>query len=68
MRTPRPAEEVITALAEQGILAGINAGKWYSGMDDCLIIAMTEKRTDEEVDRLINGLKKMTVNNAVSQM
>ena len=68
VRTPLPADVIIRALAEQGILAGISAGRWYAGMDDCLIIAMTEKRTNEEIDLLVDSLKKMAVNNAVSQM
>ncbi len=58
VRTPIPAKDVIENMAGKDILAGINAGRWYKEMDDCLIVALTEKRTDEEIAALVSGLKE----------
>ncbi len=66
VKTPKPAEEIILSLVEKRILPGIDAGRWFNGMDDCLIIAATEKRTDEEIDRLISGLKEWAMVNVLS--
>ena len=36
-----------------GILAGVPLGRWYPSLSDCLLIAVTEKRTKEQIDRLV---------------
>ncbi|RKX25266.1 MAG: aminomethyl-transferring glycine dehydrogenase subunit GcvPA [Candidatus Zixiibacteriota bacterium] len=59
VRTPRPASEIISALTERGLLAGADAGRWYSSMKDCLIVALTEKRTDAEISALAKGLSEL---------
>jgi glycine dehydrogenase subunit 1 len=33
-------------------LAGVPLGRWYPQLDDCLLVAVTERRTKEEIDRL----------------
>ncbi len=66
VKTPKPAEEIILSLVEKRILPGIDAGRWFKGMDDCLIIAATEKRTDQEISRLVEGLKEWAMINVLS--
>ena len=64
VRTPGPAQEIILALQEKQLLPGINAGRWFKGLDDCLIVAATEKRTNDEINRLgasLGELKKSGV-------
>ncbi|MCH7691758.1 MAG: glycine dehydrogenase, partial [candidate division Zixibacteria bacterium] len=68
LRTPVPAKKVIETLVAQNILPGINAGNWYSGLDDCLIVAATEKRTETEIDKLVEGLKELSVSGVLSSM
>ncbi len=68
IKTPHPAAEIVMAMTKEGILPGIDAGRWYPDMQDCLIVALTEKRTDEEIERLVCSLEKMAVNDVVSQM
>ena len=51
-RTPVPAREVIAAARERGVHPGYALGRDYEGMDDVLLVALTEKRTVEDVDRL----------------
>jgi glycine dehydrogenase subunit 1 len=34
------------------IFAGVPLGRWYPQLADCLLVAVTEKRTKAEIDRL----------------
>lgn len=68
VRTPRPVEEIILDLVNESILPGIDAGRWYDGLDDCLVVALTEKRTDAEINRLVSGLKERSHSGVVSRM
>jgi glycine dehydrogenase subunit 1 len=51
-RLPRPAREVVRAARERGVHPGYALGRDYPGMDDVLLVALTEKRTPADVDRL----------------
>ena len=68
VKTPVPARKIIDSMAAKNILPGIDAGKWYRGLDDCLIIAATEKRTDADISRLVEGLKELKVSGVLSSM
>ncbi len=35
-----------------GIFAGLPLGRWYPELQDCLLVAVTEKRTKAEIDKL----------------
>jgi glycine dehydrogenase subunit 1 len=56
VRLGRPAQEVIRTAREQGVHPGYALGRDYPGMDDVLLVALTEKRTPEEIDRLAKVL------------
>ncbi len=56
VETPVPAREIIDQLADQGIIAGVDLESL--GMGSGLLIAVTEKRTQNEMDQLIEGLKQ----------
>ncbi len=45
-------EEKLAAALEQGIFAGVPLRTWYPELGDCLLVAVTEKRTRKEIDRL----------------
>ena len=51
-RTPIPAREVVQRARERGVHPGYALGRDYEGMDDVLLVALTEKKTVEDVDRL----------------
>lgn len=51
VRLPTDADEVRDALLERGILAGFPLGLHYPDRKDCLLVAVTEVRTREEIDR-----------------
>jgi glycine dehydrogenase subunit 1 len=56
VRVGRSAKEAIRAARAQGVHPGYALGRDYPGMDDTLLIAVTEKRTTEEIDRLAEVL------------
>lgn len=57
VRTPGPASKVVSTLAEKGLLVGPALGRFYPEMDDCFLVAVTERRTREEMDRLCRELE-----------
>jgi glycine dehydrogenase subunit 1 len=52
----RPVDEVLRDASNAGIAAGYAVGRDYPELSDCLLIAVTEKRTREEIDRLVEVL------------
>ena len=45
-------EELIAAGLRQNIFAGVPLKTWCPELADCLLVAVTEKRTKSEIDRL----------------
>jgi glycine dehydrogenase subunit 1 len=58
-RTPIPAREVVRRVREQGVHPGYALGRDYEGMDDVLLVALTEKRTLEDIERLAGVLEEV---------
>jgi glycine dehydrogenase subunit 1 len=58
-RTPIPAREVIRRARERGVHPGYALGRDYEGLDDVLLVALTEKKTIEDVDRLAEVLQEV---------
>jgi glycine dehydrogenase subunit 1 len=56
VRVGRPARDAIREARERGIHPGYSLGRDYHGLDDALLVAVTEKRTPEEIDRLAEVL------------
>jgi glycine dehydrogenase subunit 1 len=56
VRVGRNAREVVRAARERGVHPGYALGRDYEGMDDVLLVAVTEKRTTEEIDLLADVL------------
>lgn len=54
---PMPASEVIGRLIERGIAPGLPLGRFYPGMDDLMLIAVTEKRTKFEIGLLAENVE-----------
>jgi glycine dehydrogenase subunit 1 len=62
VRLPRPAAEVVEALAARGVLAGVPVSRFYPGNErvaDLLLVAATEMTTEEDMERLEAGLRKV---------
>jgi glycine dehydrogenase subunit 1 len=58
IRLPRSPERVVARLARDRILAGVPLKAFDRKLGDCLLVAVTEKRTREEIDRLVGALAK----------
>lgn len=59
LKLPVPAAQVIDALLEEGILAGLDLGRYYPDMDDVILVCATEKRTDSEMIRYRDALSEV---------
>ncbi len=56
LRLPKSPERVAARLAKAGILAGVPLKAFDRRLADCLLVAVTEKRTKEEIDQLVDAL------------
>ena len=56
VRVGRPAKSAIGDARAGGINPGYALGRDYAGLDDALLVAVTEKRTTAEIDRLVEVL------------
>jgi glycine dehydrogenase subunit 1 len=48
--------EVLSAALDAGFLAGVPLSQWYPELNDCFLVAVTEKRTKAEIDALVKAL------------
>ncbi len=55
----RPADEVVRAARELGVHPGYALRRDYAGLEDALLVCVTEKRTPEDVERLAAVLAKV---------
>jgi glycine dehydrogenase subunit 1 len=58
LRLPRPAAEVVGAMVAHGVLGGVPLA---SAGDDVLLVAVTERRSREEIDTLVDAMTKVLV-------
>jgi glycine dehydrogenase subunit 1 len=54
---PCDATDVIGKLIEKGFAAGFPLSRYYKGMDNSILIAVTEKRTKQEIGMLAEELE-----------
>jgi glycine cleavage system P protein (glycine dehydrogenase) subunit 1 len=59
VRVGRPAKEVVRAARGRGVHPGYALGRDYPGLDDAVLVALTEKRTAADVDRLVEVLREV---------
>jgi glycine dehydrogenase subunit 1 len=52
VRSKKNVTQVLTEVGRLGYHGGIALGKWYPDLADCILIAVTEKRTRAEIDGL----------------
>lgn len=55
---PKDASVVRDALLKDGILAGLPLGPYYKGMENDLLVAVTETRSKEQIDHFAASLKR----------
>jgi glycine cleavage system P protein (glycine dehydrogenase) subunit 1 len=61
VHTGRPAREVIAECKGRGIHPGYPIGRDYAGLDDALMLAFTERRTLDDIERLAEALAAVGV-------
>lgn len=49
----KSAKEVLNILEKEKIIGGLNLTNYYPELKDCILICVTEKRTKEEMDKLV---------------
>ncbi|MCQ5364157.1 aminomethyl-transferring glycine dehydrogenase subunit GcvPA [Anoxybacillus salavatliensis] len=56
VRMNKPVAEVNKKLLEKGMIGGYDLGRDYPELQNCMLIAVTELRTKEEIDTLVKEL------------
>jgi glycine dehydrogenase subunit 1 len=59
VRIGRSGQDVIRAARERGIHPGYALGRDYQGLDDALLVCVTEKRSPADIDRLAAVLREV---------
>lgn len=54
-------DSTLAEAADSGTFAGIALGKWFPELADCFLVAVTEKRTKQEIDQLADCLTKTSM-------
>jgi glycine dehydrogenase subunit 1 len=44
-------------MAVRGIVPGLPLGEFFGNMSNCLLVALTEKRTRHEIDHMVDALR-----------
>ncbi|KIV58049.1 aminomethyl-transferring glycine dehydrogenase subunit GcvPA [Aneurinibacillus migulanus] len=57
IKTPRPVGDINKALLQEQIIGGFDLSRDYAELNQHMLIAVTELRTKEEIDRLVKGLE-----------
>jgi glycine dehydrogenase subunit 1 len=58
VRLDAPVEQVLDRVAEDGIAAGYPLGREYAEYEDGLLVAITERRSKADIDRLADSLAR----------
>jgi glycine dehydrogenase subunit 1 len=59
VRVGRNARDVVRAARERGVHPGYALGRDYEGLDDVLLVAVTEKRTPDDIERLAQVIEEV---------
>ena len=58
LQTPAPADELTAALARRGFLVGPRLDRFYPDLEDCILIAVTERRSEDDILGLAEAIEK----------
>ena len=59
VRTSKDVDQVLNHCRSRKILAGVPLRQWYDELADCLLIAVTEKRTRRQIDELAEAMDEV---------
>ena len=54
-----PPKKIIRSLLKRNLFAGIDLSHFDRKLKNCLLVCVTEKRTKEEIDYLVEELRKL---------
>ena len=57
LELPMRSEDLQKRLIDKHILAGLPLGDYYSGMENCLLVALTETKNKEQIDRFASEVQ-----------
>jgi glycine dehydrogenase subunit 1 len=60
LEVPGPVPALLAQLRAAGYHAGLPLGRWYPALENCISVAVTEKRTRGEIDGLAEALAAAT--------
>jgi glycine dehydrogenase subunit 1 len=61
VQVPGRAADVLAALERKKILGGLDLGRFYPELADCILMTATELTTSADVDRLVTALSEIPV-------
>jgi glycine dehydrogenase subunit 1 len=53
----KPVKQVNSELLVDGIIGGLDLGRYYPELHNCMLICVTEKRSKDEIDRLVERME-----------
>ena len=63
VKSRKPAQGVLEEVLRRGFHGGIDLGRFYPRLSDCILLAVTEKRTRTEIDSLAEAFAAATSSN-----
>ena len=59
VRVPQPASTVLDALRARGVIGGLDLGRFYPELADCILMNATELTTSGQIAQLVDGLREV---------
>lgn len=59
VRVNKPVADINRQLLAKGVLGGLDLGRYYPELEGCMLLCVTEKRTKQEIDRLVGEMGAM---------
>lgn len=58
LQTPLDGRHLAKRLARRGYLIGPHLSRWFPELTDCVLIAITERRTEDDIEALAEAIEK----------
>jgi glycine dehydrogenase subunit 1 len=58
VRGSKPASNVLESVRQKGVIGGLALSKYYTGHDSDFVVAVTETNSKEQIDSLVEALRK----------
>ena len=66
LRVPGRASATLGALRERGIIGGLDLGRYYPELNDCILMSATELTTTAQIERLAAAIAEIPIDAAAS--